>query len=103
MTNWVAVLAASAVAYALKLVGYFVPARWLEHPSAGRVSLLLPAALLGALVAVQTFGNGHSLSFDARIVGLLVATVALWRRAPFLVVVVLAAAATAATRAAGIG
>jgi hypothetical protein len=103
MTNWIAVLAASAAAFALKLVGYFVPSSWLRHPVAGRVSVLLPAALLGALVVVQTFSVGGRLAFDARIVGLLVAVVALWRRAPFIVVVVLAAGATAATRAAGIG
>ena len=103
MTNWIAVLVASAAAYALKLVGYFVPARWLRHPVAGRVSVLLPAALLGALVVVQTFSAGGRLAFDARVVGLLVAAFALWRRAPFLLVVVLAAGATAATRAVGIG
>ena len=96
-------LVASVAAYALKLVGYFVPARWLRHPVAGRVSVLLPAALLGALVVVQTFSAGDRLAFDARIVGLLVAAIALWRRAPFIVVVVLAAGATAATRAAGVG
>ncbi len=103
MTDWIAVLAASAVAYALKLVGYFVPERWLQHPTAGRVATFLPAALLGALVAVQTVGNGARLVFDARIIGLVVAAIALWRRTPFLLVVVLAAGATAAARAAGIG
>ena len=103
MTNWVAVLAASLAAYALKLVGYFVPAKWLAQPIAARVSALLPAALLGGLVAVQTFSSGHRLASDARIVGIVVAGLALWRRAPFLLVVVLAAAATAATRAAGVG
>jgi branched-subunit amino acid transport protein len=103
MTNWIAVLAASAAAFALKLIGYFVPERWLRHPVAGRVTTLLPPALLGALVVVQTVSSGHRLAFDARIVGLAVAGVALWRRAPFLVVVVLGAAATALTRAAGIG
>jgi branched-subunit amino acid transport protein len=63
-----------------------------------RVIGLLPAALLAALTIVSTVGDGRSVVFDARIVGLLVAGVALWRRAPFVVVIVLASAATAAAR-----
>ena len=60
---------------------------------------LIPAALLAALVALQTFAIGRSLHLDARAVGLAVAGVAVWRRAPFVVVIVAAAAATAAARA----
>lgn len=59
----------------------------------------LPAALLAALALVSTLSDGRSLSVDARLVGLVVAGCALWRRAPFVVAIVLAAAATAATRA----
>lgn len=59
---------------------------------------LTPAALLGALVVVGTFASGESLTVDARVVGTAVAGVALWRRAPFVVVVVAACAATAITR-----
>ena len=54
------------------------------------VALLAPA-LLGALVAVQTFGNGRALAVDARVLGVAVAAVAIWRRLPLLAVVVLAA------------
>lgn len=59
---------------------------------------LLPAALLASLAFVSTLGDGRSIVFDARIVGLVVAGVALWRRAPFVVVIVLASAATAIAR-----
>lgn len=59
---------------------------------------LLPAALLASLAIVSTIGDGRSLAIDARAVGLVVAGVALWRRAPFVLVIVLASAATAATR-----
>jgi branched-subunit amino acid transport protein len=59
---------------------------------------LLPAALLAALAAVSALGEGASISIDARVVGMLVAGVALWRRAPFVVVIVVASAATAITR-----
>ncbi len=59
---------------------------------------LLPAALLASLAIVSTLGDARSLVVDARIIGLLVAGVALWRKAPFVVVIVLASAATALTR-----
>ena len=59
---------------------------------------LLPAALLSALAIVSTVGDGRAIVLDARVVGLLVAGLALWRRAPFVVVVVVASAATALVR-----
>lgn len=59
---------------------------------------LLPAALLASLAIVSTIGDARSIVFDARIVGLVVAGLALWRRAPFVLVIVLASAATATTR-----
>jgi uncharacterized membrane protein len=57
-----------------------------------RVVDLLPAAL------VSTVGDGQEIVIDARLVGLVVAGFALWRRAPFVVVILLASAATAVTR-----
>jgi branched-subunit amino acid transport protein len=59
---------------------------------------LLPAALLAALAIVSTVGDGQEIVLDARLVGLIVAGLALWRRAPFVVVILLASAATAITR-----
>ncbi|HEY2812641.1 MAG TPA: AzlD domain-containing protein [Acidimicrobiales bacterium] len=96
---WSAVLVGAAGCYALKLAGLSVPERILERPRLQRIAALLPVALLGALVATQTFTSGHDLTIDARVVGLAVACIAVWRRAPFLVVVVLAAASTALVRA----
>ena len=64
----------------------------------GPLTLLAPS-LLAALVATQVFGGDHELVIDARAVGIAVAAIAIWRRAPLLLVVVLAAAATAITRA----
>jgi hypothetical protein len=43
-------------------------------------------------------GDGQAVVLDARLVGLVVAGLALWRRAPFVVVIVLASAATALVR-----
>jgi branched chain amino acid efflux pump len=60
---------------------------------------LLAPALLAALVLTEAFATGKSLTVDARAVGLGCAAVAMALRAPLLVVVLIAAAATAATRA----
>ena len=103
MRIWVAVLLASLIAFLLKLSGYLVPGRLLQHPKAVRIAAVLPAALLAALVVVQSFSSGAHLVLDARVCGLAVAVVALVLRAPFLVVVVAAAAAAAGVRALGWG
>ena len=66
-----------------------------------RVVDLLPAALLAALALVSTVGDGQEIVLDARLVGLIVAGLALWRRAPFVVVILLASAATAIARLIG--
>ena len=59
---------------------------------------LLPAALLAALTIVSTVGDGRAIVLDARLAGLVVAGLALWRKLPFVVVIILASAATALTR-----
>jgi hypothetical protein len=102
VSGWVWVLVACAAAYGLKLLGYLVPDRLLDHPAVVRVSALLPVALLAALVAVQTVGGPNgAVVVDARVAGVAVAVVALLLRAPFLVVITLAAATAAALRALG--
>ena len=101
MTGWVAVLAAGVLCLALKVAGYLVPDRLLASERAKRIAGLVTVALLAALVAVQTLGAGQSVTLDARVVALGVAAVALALRAPFIVVVVLAAAVVAGLRALG--
>lgn len=64
-----------------------------------RVIELLGPAVLGALVAVQTFGDGQALVVDERVIGVAAAGIVLWRKAPLLLVLVIAAAATALARA----
>jgi hypothetical protein len=65
----------------------------------GRVIGLLAPALLAALVAINTFGDERSLVLDERALGVGAAVVAIWLKAPPLVVVVVAAAVTAVARA----
>ena len=97
--TWAAVLATCAGCYVLKLAGLLLPRRVLEHESTARVMDLLPVALLASLVVVQVATEGPALTVDARLAGLAVAAVALLLRAPFLVVVTLAAGTAALLRA----
>ncbi len=101
MTLWGAVLLACAACFVLKAAGYVVPARWLAGPLVSRVTTLLPVALLAALVAVQSVTTGGRIVVDARLAGVAVAVVLLWRRANFVVVVLAAAAVAALLRALG--
>lgn len=93
--TWVAVLSAAALCFVLKLAGWLVPGSALDDPRVRRGAVLLPVALLAGLVVVQVFAQRRALVLDARAAGLAAGAVALLLRAPFLVVV-LAAAATAA-------
>lgn len=99
---WPAVIIGSLGAYLLKLTGYVIPAQVLENPRLRRLTALLPVALLAALVAVQTFSSGTTLQIDARLAGLAAAILALVLRAPFLLVVLVAAATAAILRATGL-
>jgi branched-subunit amino acid transport protein len=96
---WSAVLLGSAGCYALKLAGMSLPQRALGDDRVRRIGALLPVALLAALVTTGTFATGQELAVDARAAGLAVAAVAVLVRAPFLVVIVAACAATALVRA----
>ena len=95
---WGAVVVASIGCYLIKLAGLSVPGDLLERPVLQRIAALLPVALLAGLVTVGTFADGSTLTLDARVLGLGAAVVALLLRAPFLVVVVVAAVVTALTR-----
>ncbi len=100
-TVWLALVAGAAVVFALKLVGHLVPEHWLAEPRVARTAALVTVALLSALVAVQTATSGQHLVLDARLPALAVAAVALVLRAPFIVVVLLAAVTAAVLRALG--
>jgi len=96
--TWLAIAVTGVGCYLLKLAGLSVPPRVLERPVVERIADLLPVALLSALIAVQVFASGSHLVIDARVVGLGAAVVALLLRAPFIVVVLVAALSAALVR-----
>jgi branched-subunit amino acid transport protein len=99
---WLAVLGCGIGCYLLKLAGMSVPEWVLDHPILRRTADLLPVVLLAALVAVQVLvvrgPDGPEISVDARLAGLAAAVVALLLRAPFIVVVFVAALTAALLR-----
>ncbi len=101
MTLWTTILVASAVVMGIKLLGYLVPASVAAHPRIQRISDLLTVALLASLVVTQTVSTGNAVVVDARVAALIVGAVLLWIRAPFIVVVLAAAAVAAVLRGMG--
>ncbi|HKE78779.1 MAG TPA: AzlD domain-containing protein [Solirubrobacteraceae bacterium] len=97
--SWTALLALCAASYALKAVGPLLAGGRELGPQARRALDLVAVPLLAALILVQTLGDGHRLGIDARVPALAVAAVLVWRRAPFLVVVLAAAGTAALVRA----
>jgi branched-subunit amino acid transport protein len=101
--TWIAVLATAAGCYTLKLAGLTVPQRVLASLRVRRFAELVPVALLAALSAVQAAMNGQAFALDpARLAGMGAAVAALLLRAPFLVVIVAAAGTAAVLRAVGV-
>ena len=93
---WLAVIGTSVLAFILKYLGHSVPKSWLSNPRILKINSLIPIALLSALVAVQSFTKDSRLIADQRLAGVGVAVLALILRAPFPVVVISAAATSAA-------
>jgi hypothetical protein len=93
--SWTVLLLLCAISYALKAVGPVLVGGREPGARLRRTLELVALPLLAALILVQTVGSGHRIVLDARAPAVGVAAVLAWRRAPFLVVV-LAAAATAA-------
>jgi branched-subunit amino acid transport protein len=95
-----AILAAGT--YAIRFSGQALRARITFPPRASKLLEAAATILLAALVATTALTQGHGFAGLARPAGVLVAGVLAWRRAPFLVVVIAAAAVTALLRLAGL-
>ena len=99
---WIAIIVASLLVYSWKLIGTLLPQQFLEHPLVSRTAALLTVALMAGLIGVQGFvGSNGEPVIDARFPALLVAGILAWRRTPFIVIVIVAAAVAAALRAFG--
>jgi len=98
MNTWLAILLGSAAVFSWKFMGYLLPENLLESKFLTRIAGYLTIALLAGLVGIQTFTGNNKLEFDARVPALLVAVVLLKIKAPFIVIVISAAATAALLR-----
>jgi hypothetical protein len=102
MRVWLWVLLAAAVAYVIKLSGYLLPRAWLDRPVVVRLATALTVGLLASLTILNTVGKGQAIVLDSRLLALGAAAVALWLKAPYIVVVIVGAVAAALGRLAGL-
>jgi branched-subunit amino acid transport protein len=95
---WVVVILVGAFTIAFKAAGpVLLGGRTLPERVAGAVELLAPS-LLAALVVTQAVGGKREIVLDARLAGVAAGALAIWLNAPLIVVIVVAAAATALIR-----
>ena len=97
--TWTIVVVLAAGVWGQRFLGMYVGGPVLSrYPALGRLAELIPAAVVTAVVVQLTMASGSSLVLDARSAGVAVSGVLVWRRAPFVVVVVAAAVTTALVR-----
>ena len=97
---WITVGALVVLTASFKAVGPLaVGGRGLPPRAAGVVAVMAPALLAGLVVYETLAAHGGGVQVDARLAGLAAAALALSRRAPLIVVVLVSAAATALARA----
>ena len=92
----------AAGTYLFRLSGQVLRARISFPPRGAQLLEAAAMILLAALVATTALTQGHGLAGLARPAGVLTGGVLAWRGAPFLVVVIAAAAATALLRLLGV-
>lgn len=96
--TWTLIILLAFGAYAFKVTGLIILGGRSLPPIFERCLGLIPAAIITALVMKDTFTVGQDLTLDARALGIAVAVIAAWKRAPLIVVIVLGAAVTALVR-----
>ena len=99
MSFWIVVAVVGVLTIAFKAAGPVLLGR---RPLPSRVQSvvdLLAPVMLAALVVTQAFGGDREIVLDERVVGLAAAGVAIWRGAPVIVTMVIAAVATVLARA----
>mgnify|MGYP003375235377 FL=1 len=102
MSLWSWVLLAAGMAFLTKLAGYLLPQSWLDRPIVADLAGALTVGLLASLTVLNTVGKGQALALDSRLLALGAGALALWLKAPYIVVVLVGALAAAAGRAVGL-
>jgi branched chain amino acid efflux pump len=96
--SWLVIAVVGVVTIAFKASGpVLLGKRELPARVASVVEVLAPA-MLAALVVTQTVGGDRELVIDERLAGVVAGGIAVWLRAPLLVVMVVAAVTAALIR-----
>jgi branched chain amino acid efflux pump len=95
---WIVVIVVAAFTVLFKAAGpVFLGRRRLPARVDAVVALIAPV-MLTALVVTQTFGGDEEVAVDARVPGVAAAALAIWRGAPIIVAMLIAASVTALIR-----
>ncbi|TWD82098.1 branched-subunit amino acid transport protein AzlD [Kribbella amoyensis] len=97
-----AILVLAIGTFSLRIAGPLLRSRFELPARAQQVLAAAAVVLLAALVATSALTDGHTHAGIARPAGVLVGGVLAWRKAPFVLVVVAAAATAAVLRLLGV-
>ncbi|MEC3976752.1 AzlD domain-containing protein [Amycolatopsis sp. H20-H5] len=98
----IATVVLAAGTFAFRFAGPVLRARVTLSPRAEKLTAMAAVVLLAALVAIWTFTQDGGFAGYARPAGVLAGGVLAWRKAPFVVIVLAAAATTALLRLVGV-
>jgi branched-subunit amino acid transport protein len=101
MTVWLVVLVVGALSVVFKASGPVFLGRRELPPRISSVVALIGPVMLTALVVTQTVGGDEEIVLDARIPGVAAAAIAIWRGAPIVAAMAVAATVSALLRLAG--
>lgn len=96
--TWSTVMVLAAGAYAFKLFGLFALSRVKLSGALADVVGLLPAAVFTGLVMQQTLTGGGADIVATRILGVAAGILAVWAKAPLMVVILVSAGTAALAR-----
>jgi branched-subunit amino acid transport protein len=96
--TWLVIAVVGAVTILFKASGPVLLGGRELPPRVGALVEVLAPAMLAALVVTQTVGGDRELVLDERLAGVAAGAVAVWLRAPLIVVMAVAAAVAALIR-----
>ena len=96
--TWLVIAVVGAVTIVFKASGPVLLGHRALPPRAVALVEVLAPAMLAALVVTQTVGGNRELVFDERLAGVAAGAVAVYLRAPLIVVMIVAAAVAALIR-----
>ncbi len=96
--TWVVIVVVGVVTMAFKASGPVLLGRRELPPRVTSVVEVLAPAMLAALVVTQAVGGDRAIVIDERLAGVIAGGVAIWLRAPIIVVMLVAGATAALIR-----